>query len=549
MRFVCFVCFVVCSSATSAAQQTPFDSAQGRPTFRTGTTLIEFSIVAVDRDGKPVTDLRMDEVSIREDDQPRDVAFFQFEGATGKGREPEPLPEGIFTNRSEYTPGPPRNLTAIVLDTINTSPSGQALAVAQVLRYLQKLPPGSRIGLYRLGQQTAVLHDFTEDIESLRARIARHEVQADAQKTDAGRDFAGVMQSTSDEKRQAMAEMAAVEARVLQFFNDGLRDRRLATTLAGLEALGNHLAGIPGRKNMVWISDSLPMVRFAGGFRTVDKRVMERTARRLASQGIAIYPVDARGVEMWDSGVGAVSSGSSKGQRPPPPRTYLGISQEQQNRWATMDLWAGVTGGRVVKLTNDPTEGVTAAETDLRATYSLGFYAGGEPDSRWHALKVIVRRPGVSLRYSQGYLAAATAVDVTENWEAARWREVAYNPLGSTAIRLDVKCELASDTLNAVLQIAGSDLHFRRSDKQLVADLDVAIAENTSTGPTTIRHEDAAIRFQDDPVNDPRSGVVRFTRQWTVSSRTSRIRLIVRDRITGRYGTLDIPVNEISSSK
>ena len=40
-----------------------------------------------------------------------------------------------------------------------------------------------------------------------------------------------------------------------------------------------------------------------------------------------------------------------------------------------------------------------------------------------------------------------------------------------------------------------------------------------------------------------------FTRQWTVSSRTSRIRLIVRDRITGRYGTLDIPADELSGSR
>lgn len=516
------------------------------PMFRTATTLIEFSVVATDGDGTPVTDLRKDEVSIREDNQPRDVAFFQFEGATENVRQPEPLERGIFTNRSEYTPGPPRNLTAIVLDAINTSPNGQRLASVQILRYLRTVPAGSRLGLYRLGHQMAVLHDFTEDIESLRARIAKNDVEIVTQKGDRGGDFAGLMISTSEEKRQAMAEMAAVESRVLAFFNDGLKDKRLAATLAGLEALGNHLAGIPGRKNMVWISDSPPMVRFAGGFRTVDKRVMERTARRLASQGIAIYPVDARGVTVWDTGVGSVGSGSSKGQRPPSGGAYLGDSRAQQNHWASMDLWAGVTGGQVVKLTNDPTQGVSRAAADLRAAYSLGFYATGEPDNRWHALIVKVTRPGVRLRHPQGYVATTTVADATPQWTPARWSEVAYNPLGSTAIRLDARCELAGDTLRFALQIAGSDLSFRRGDSGWVTDLDVAIAEKTATGPSRIRQEEAVIRIADDPANDARSTVVRFVTQWALNAGTTRVRLIVRDRVADRYGTVDIPVDRLT---
>jgi hypothetical protein len=67
----------------------------------------------------------------------------------------------------------------------------------------------------------------------------------------------------------------------------------------------------------------------------------------------------------------------------------------------------------------------------VSARDSLGFYAAGEADDRWHALKVTVTRRGVKLRHRECCLAAATAVDVTQNWEAARWREVAYNPLGS----------------------------------------------------------------------------------------------------------------------
>jgi VWFA-related protein len=527
---------LLCGGLTVAAQS---------PTFRSGTTLIEFTVVAVDGKGHPVTDLRQDEVSIRENDQPRAVAFFQFEGATDNAQRPEPLAPGIFTNRSEYTPGPPRNLTAIVLDAMNTSPNGQRLASAQILRYLRTVPPGSRIGLYRLGEQMAVLHDFTEDLESLRARIARNEVEDTRQRTDRGGDFAGLMISTSEEKRQAMAEMAAVEARVLGFFNDGLKDRRLASTLAGLEALGTHLAGIPGRKNLVWISEGLPMIRWADGFIKIDNEIMRRTARRLASQGIAIYPVDARGIAAWDTGIGSLASGSSKGQRPPSAGEYLADSRGEQNRWAAMDLWAGVTGGQVIRLTNDPTRGVGEAAADLRAAYSLGFYAAREPDNQWHALTVKVTRPGVRLRHAQGYIAATTGTDATPQWTAARWGEVAYNPLGSTAVRLDARCELGEGTLRFALQIAGHDLSFRRRDNEWITELDVAIAEKTSIGPSRIRQEEAVIRMADDPASDPASTVVRFVTQWVLDPRTTRVRLIVRDRVTDRYGTVDIPVDRL----
>jgi hypothetical protein len=249
---------------------------------------------------------------------------------------------------------------------------------------------------------------------------------------------------------------------------------------------------------------------------------------------------------VWSTGVGSVASGSSKGQRPPSPGAALGDSRAQQSQWASMDLWAGVTGGQVVKLTNDPTEGVSRAAADLRAAYSLGFYATGESDNRWHALTVRVTRPGVRLRHPQGYLAVTTVADATPQWTPARWSEVAYNPLGSTAVRLDARCELTGDTLRFALQIAGSDLSFRRGDNGWVTDLDVAIAEKTATGPSRIRQEEAVIRIADDPANDPKSTVVRFVTQWALNAGTTRVRLIVRDRVTDRYGTVDIPVDRLT---
>ena len=224
--------------------------AQEQPTFRAGTTLVQFTFVATDRKGNPVTDLKKEEILVTENGLTRELVFFRFEGHDNSVR-PQPLPAGEFTNRAEYTPGPSRNVTAIVLDAINVSENGQASDRENLMRYLDALPPGTRAGLFRMGTQIEVLHDFTEDVESLRASIAE-------QKPEIRKAFAtpGVLppnagvtlHSGSAEMAAAKAEAEAAEARALAYYNQGVQDDRIARTLAGLEAIGNHLAGIPAAK-------------------------------------------------------------------------------------------------------------------------------------------------------------------------------------------------------------------------------------------------------------------------------------------------------------
>src|SRR5688500_16887327 len=78
---------------------------QTTPIFRAGTTLVEFTIVATDQKGQPVTDLTQSEITIVQNEKPQPVAFFRFEGSAfgPDAAEPkrEPIAPGIFTNRPE----------------------------------------------------------------------------------------------------------------------------------------------------------------------------------------------------------------------------------------------------------------------------------------------------------------------------------------------------------------------------------------------------------------------------------------------------------------
>jgi hypothetical protein len=209
---------------------------------------------------------------------------------------------------------------------------------------------------------------------------------------------------------------------------------------------------------------------------------------------------------------------------------------------------ASVTGGRVVTNSNDPAEGIKAVIADSRGTYSVGFYATAEPDNKWHNLNLKIKRPGVKLLYRKGYL-SESAPETPQTWSANEWSSAIRNPLGSSALRLDARCEMASEdnvpTLSIVLHVVSEDLHFRKMSDQLGAEFEIGLAEKTSAGEFNLKRSITGVNVPISNENQIMGGAVRHAFRSKLTPGTATIRLIVRDRFTGRYGTLDLPVKEI----
>ena len=568
----------------SALAQAP-DCAQGfggagpsEPSFRAGTTLVEFTVVVTGEDGRHVTDLKQEDLSIVEAGRPREVAFFHYEGAPPAAIRvrSEPLPPGIFTNRPEYAPGPPRNITAILIDSLNTRAEDQVKVLAHILAFVSSVPPDTRIAIYRTGEQVRIIHDFTDDVEGLRKRLLRDGLAApkDSQQGVAVQAMiiepwqAAVMAATMEASLElAYQEMAGVEERSTQY----MESRRVEYTMNSLEAVGNHLAGIPGRKNLIWMTSGVPMISGQTRDPWPENYVntLRRVAQRLASQGIAMYPVEAAGVRPRYLNVNAGVRGSTRGVEDSVTsgddalaRTAARVEARQIARGATqspsqmsttpdaprslatMDLFADLTGGRSLRNTNDLLAGIKAAAADMRGTYSVGFYSPHETDERWHTFNVKVQRPGAKVVHRQGYLSSAAARQ-TELWLADQWRAAANNPLGSATVRLDARFELKADTLSAILQIPAEDLSFRPLNGTTACTLEIAIAERTPEGLLGIRRELGSFAIKEEQTKDLTAVTVRFSKQWTVDAKTSLIRVVIRDRYTARYGTLDVPISAL----
>ncbi len=554
-----------------AAAVVPFAAQQdSTPIFRAGTTLVEFTVVATDEKGNPVTDLKKDEIAVVQSGKPREVAFFRFEGAAFApgAAEPqrEPIAAGLFTNRTEYFPGPARNVTAIVIDSLNTLPEDQVAVKAQVMRYLRALAPNTRVAVYAMGQRLQVVHDFTDNLEALRARLAAAKIEYNVQPTAAD-ELVRLMEQEAEhlddlieryddpdadqnaqadaERQRDFAERKSQMARGEEYFAEQLQMRRMNQTTASLEALGNHIAGIPGRKNLIWITGGIPILTQGARDRWVNSysTQVRGIAQRLATQGVAVYPVQATGLRVGFLGTSTTAEGTSRGQ--PEDMHLRPMTRENDLRvWSTMDVLADLSGGRAFRNTNDLTAGVSAAANDALGSYSVGFYVPDNTDNRWHEFDVRVTRPGVRVLHRKGYMSLAP-LKQPQNWTEDEWHAAMGNSLGSTGIRLDARADVVPYGLQVLLQIAADDLFYKRVNGAPVADLEVGFGERNRKEWTRLRRDGATITVKERPDQAIPASLVRFSKMWSIEPDTTLVRLIVRDRMTGRFGVLDMPMDQV----
>jgi VWFA-related protein len=552
-RFLIFLLTVVLLAAQQSA-----------PVFRAGTKLVELTVTVLDRKGNAVAGLEPADFTVLDEGKPQRVEFFRFDGGlvapsavSAAPVTPASLPPGIFTNRAETAADPPRNITALVLDALNTPPQENVLVRAQMLRYLRALAPQTRIAIFLMGRQLRILHDFTDDAAALRAKLDKATVGMPlvsigdyAQSIVEAEAFVNMF-AGDPAMQKAAEEMERNSLEVETMANSAARRDRMEQSLAAMEALGAHLAGIPGRKNLVWVGAGFSMLSITGSMgmgprgsvESFEAKVRE-TSRRLAQEGIILYIVDSKGIT-----VPSDTTASSRGALPPRGR---GRFEPQMDTEAigsdprpAMELMASITGGRYLFHTNDLAAGFKQTATDMQGSYTLGFYMPGDPDGKWHKLKVRVKRSGLNIRHREGYMASAAPAQPVE-WTAEVWRAAFVNPIVSTVIPMSARCErMPSGDLVLTLMADVNALQFRSDGPNLKADLEIGIADRTEDG--TVRSARSVFAASVPAANweDARQQGVVYRKQWKPGANANDLRVIVYDKWSGQYGSLDVPFNKL----
>ncbi len=433
-------------------------SSQGEvpaPTIRVSTHLVLVDVVVTDKQGKPIPGLGADDFEVEENGKKQKISTFVIPGEGLAAA--QPLPPGIYSNRPQYrSPGGP--ITVMLLDAVNTPFSDQSYARRQMLSFVQQqLKPGQRMAVFTLTGPLNVLQDFTSDPQILAEALRRYNPQpqtlvsaahpetsiaagtptansavsaldASTPPAHGGGDASGLRGGASAEQvgvaQAALAAFAGVQVAYEE-------DQRAVISLNALNSLARILGGLPGRKNIIWVTGDLPFSLVpenrnmtdaeleeslpsldtrrvgqhaagseAAAFRQSHAEELRELEARLASAQVAVYPVDARGLALSTS----IDS----------QETMLDIAHE--------------TGGRAYFNQNDIKVGVERAFEDSKASYTLGYYPENKKyDGKYRQIKVKVKRDGVEVQSRRGYF----AIDPTQVKGYNSEREVS-SALGDT---------------------------------------------------------------------------------------------------------------------
>jgi VWFA-related protein len=494
---------------------------------------VESRLVQVDvtvRNGKgPVRGLAKSDFTLLDKGKPQSIALFKVtEARQLVGADVGLLPPGVVSNRISQGTDVPGSVTVILVDRLNTPPIVQPYADRELLRFLQSAQAGDRIAIYVLDQQIRVVQDFTTDVERLKTAAARINL---ARSTDL----------TSFELIRELAAAGADTAPLQEMANLVKIDRATGTTHA-LSLISQHLAAIPGRKNLVWISSSFPLVIREAGFRRDFIPEIQKATRMLNDANVVVYPVDARGL-MTGQGPAVVNVPSAPGapannfsMAPPGGNPEEGID--------TMNTIASWTGGQAYYNTNDLKGAIRQAITDAEVTYTLGFYVAQEAlDGSFHDLRVKVARGGVDVRYRKGYLASFEA-SPTEKQRLDALKEIFANPLEATAVGLQasaLKDDSKPDLYHLTLRIEPRDLRLQQKEDGWSAAVSIGLSLEPAKSPrfTLIT---VSVQLSINQLKTAlQDGIVAEVPVETDGTAT-QARIVVQDQGTGEAGSVRVPL-------
>jgi len=307
---------------------------------------VPIDIVVTDKQGNPVKGLRKEDFTVKEDKRDQHVLSFEYVDSARTFTPPKlpPMPTNTFINLPNVTEEGP--LYILYYDMVNTPTDDQMTFRKQLFEFIDNAKPGTRIALFVNATDLHMLQGFTSDHELLKAALLSkgpgpHMPDVFFDGRNYGQDDAGA-------------------------------------ALSNLHFIADYMSGIPGRKNLLWLSGSFPIPVGAtvsgvnaqqggvgGGFSSstmqindlsylLQKSIKETYAAFMRGQ-IALYPIDLSGVRS----VNSAGAGPGVG--------------DTSSDYQLMDTIAAVSGGHAYHGSNSVVDLIDKAIDNGENYYSLSY--------------------------------------------------------------------------------------------------------------------------------------------------------------------------------
>jgi VWFA-related protein len=508
MRLLCSICLPcvalgLLAQTPSAPKTTPSTNEDGTPSFHATTRNVVLDAVVLDRKGDVVNGLTRNDFVIREDGAPQVIQSFDAVTAGSSNEDAAPH-------------------TILLIDEMNTRFEDFAYARYSIDRLVRKdgVQLAQPTALYLLGNDGLhVLQPYTRDPAAIDAAFQRH----------------GPALSWRLEQRN--------------FYN---ALDRINISMSALQQIAVANTGVPGRKNIVWISPGFPIL---SGLRLTaeSQQAMFNAVRRLSDQllkaRISIYSVDPRGVQVRMGPAGRITNNLQF-------EAYLNSLSEAQDvafgNFAIQTL-ATQTGGHAFFGRNDVDREIATSLTDGNSYYTLAYApANRNFDGKFRKITVsVIGRPDLKVQTRDGYYAMPegrqpNAKRQIEELTSSLVTPIPFNgvPIAESyttllqsprrvAVRLAMRTTSLSWTAGAngklsakvTVAAANKDKH-GGWNPQFAHVYDVELPEGATPSSTVL-------------------GTVSFEAPY---GNSDRMRFVVRDDASGRVGSAEINLKSLKAS-
>ena len=382
------------------------------PVFKAKSEAVVVDVVVTKGNDQPVPDLRKENFQLMEDGQPQRVDLFEEHSPSDAAANAlPPMPANVFTNQPAAPPGDSVNV--LLLDSLNTPKPDQSFVHQQILNFLKNMQPGTRVAIFTLGSKLRYIQGFTDDPALLRAALndpklmkpdsspASRTRQDDVDDADHIKMMeamnGGHMTAGIEAVQQEQADFAAQQG-----------GEAVQMTLAALRHLALYLAGIPGRKNLIWFSSTFPVTIFPTEKETnlstaqsTYGRQIRETADVLTLSKVAIYPVGAEGMATnhtvdTDASLSSPVKGSMD--------DYTDANSSRAGTMAVMEQLASDTGGEAIFNTNDLNKAIGRVTQNGSHYYTLVYSPTNKNmDGKYRRIEVKVNGGRYKVAYRHGY--------------------------------------------------------------------------------------------------------------------------------------------------
>ena len=518
-----------------AQQQQPVRPSEPGYRVRVTTEMVLVNVIARDKHGNLVRDLKKDDFAVYEDGQKQQLSSFDFEnvdalqmaGAAGSTVTGTAGPGALLgTSQGSSLEARDRRLMLLFFDFSAMEEDEIDRAVDAGKKYVQSnMQPADMVALMSLATNLTLDLDFTDDKNRILSKLSSYN-SSEAQGFENG----------TTGSAEGTAETSGAYTPDDTDYNTFSADRKLLALQSVMQAMGR----IPQKKSLVYFSNGISQ---SG----VDNQSALRAATAAAVRAnVSIYPVDVRGLSAFPPG-GQAQSASLHGQSAYSGASVLNDLNSNAASQETLYTLAADTGGKAFMDTNDLSGVFTQVQKDTSAYYVLGYTSTNHvKDGHFRRLKVQVNRPDVKLEYRPGYYAGRDFEHMkqTDREQQLEDELVAELPQTDVAVYAGTAYFRQDDShyyLGVSLVVPGSHIPFVQEKDKDNATIDI-IGVVLEGGKLPVGRLRDTVKLAVDSTQQVRRKNVQYNTSFLLAPGSYHLKFIVRENRTGRMGSFETDV-------